>query len=255
MVALGLHGRGERVTAADPELAAASAERQKRLQHLQEFYRIRLDAIDDAARAIAVRHVDDHVLEDESGTTVAQFQHLDAEHLRRCREVHEQFDAEWRPAQREVVAREREEVAALLKSCEVLVIAGGHVVSLLNRLRQFAVLDAWGSRPVIAWSAGAMTMAERIVLFHDFPPFGKNIAQVLDTGFGRCPGIVVMPDAGGRVATDDRSGIARFARRMAPADCVLFGQGAYLTFAGARRTSVNADRLTADGICERGWRG
>ena len=66
-------------------------------------------------------------------------------------------------------------------------IAGGHVASLLNRLALFDVLELAAGKPVIAWSAGAMVLTDRIVLFHDYPPYGSDIAQVLDAGFGLAP--------------------------------------------------------------------
>ena len=61
-------------------------------------------------------------------------------------------------------------------------IAGGHVASLLNRLKLFDVLGLAAGKPIFAWSAGAMVLTDRIVLFHDYPPYGSDIAQVLDAG-------------------------------------------------------------------------
>ena len=38
-----------------------------------------------------------------------------------------------------------------------------------------------------------MVLTDRIMLFHDYPPYGSDIAQVLDAGFGLVPGYVVLP--------------------------------------------------------------
>jgi hypothetical protein len=253
-VNLALHARGERLASDDPEFVAATAERQKRLQHMQEFYRIRLDAIDDAGRAIAVRHVDFSLLDEQITLTIEQMRHLDAEHVATCRVVRDEFDAQWRPASRPAIARQRDEVAALVEQCEAVVIAGGHVTSLLNRMRLFGVLEMRGSRPTVAWSAGAMALTERIVLFHDFPPFGKNLAQMLDEGAGLCRGIVAMPDASNRVYLGERAGIGRFARRMAPARCMLLDPGSRIDFVNGEMVAARADRLMVDGEIEKGVR-
>jgi hypothetical protein len=252
-VNLRLHGRAQEVAAADPEFAQAWSERQERLQHMQEFYRMRLDAADDAARAIAVRHVDDDLLREQVAMTVAQLQHLDSDHLARCRAVHAAFDARWTPWERAVVAEARAAIAEALDGCDAVVISGGHVVSLLNRMRLFGLVDLVGGRPIVAWSAGAMALTERVVLFHDFPPFGKNIAQVLDAGEGLCPGVVAMPDAATRVNTSEREGIARFAARMAPAHCVLLDTGARVDFDAGGLADVRASRLAVAGEVELEW--
>ncbi|MEL6178032.1 MAG: hypothetical protein AAFS10_03720, partial [Myxococcota bacterium] len=70
---LALHARSETVYSEDPAYAAAAAARQQRLRLMQQFYRIRLDAIDDAARAIGVRHVDREFQDEQLATSVAQF--------------------------------------------------------------------------------------------------------------------------------------------------------------------------------------
>jgi hypothetical protein len=143
----------------------------------------------------------------------------------------------------------------LISTAEALVIAGGHVASLLNRLQMFDVLAASGEKPIIAWSAGAMVLTDRIILFHDYPPYGSDIAQVLDAGFGLVPGYVVLPDARRRINLEARVGIQRFARRMAPATCVAMDHGARLFFEDGELVSANATRLTTTGDAERNWVG
>jgi hypothetical protein len=255
VVNLRLHARSEAVFAADQELTAAYKARQELLRHLQDFYRIRLDYIDDAARAISVRHVEPELLEQEWKVSVELFRQLDRDHLERCQAIHADFEGRWRLGERAVIARHRSEIAAIIGASRAVVIAGGHVASLLNRLKLFDVIHLAADLPIVAWSAGAMLLTERIVLFHDYPPYGKAIAQVLDAGFGLAPGLVVLPDPARRIRLDDKLGIARFAQRMAPSICIAMGQGARVVFDDARVANAAAQRLATSGEVEEGWAG
>ena len=254
-VNLRLHARADEVFASDEPLVAAYKARQELLRHLQDFYRIRLDYTDDAARAISVRHVEPELLEQEWQVSVELFRQLDRDHLERCRAIHASFEERWPLGEREVIARHRSELRALIHASAAVVVAGGHVASLLNRMKLFDVIGLSAGKPLIAWSAGAMVVTERIVLFHDHPPYGKAIAQVLDAGFDLAPGLVVLPDPVRRIRMDDRLGIARFAQRMAPATCVAMGQGAQVVFENGRLVRASADRLPTTGDVERGWAG
>jgi hypothetical protein len=254
-VNLRLHARAQEVFAADQPLVAAYHARQELLRHLQDFYRVRLDYTDDAARAISVRHVEPELLEQEWKVSVELFRQLDRDHLERCQAIHASFDERWQLGEREVIARHRSEIRDLIEGSAALVVAGGHVASLLNRMKLFDVVGLAAGRPLCAWSAGAMVLTERIVLFHDHPPYGKAIAQVLDAGFGRAPGIVVLPDPARRIRMDDQLGIARFAQRMAPSTCIAMGQGAQVVIEDGQLVRASADRLPISGEVERGWAG
>lgn len=254
-VNLTLHARGNEVFKAASDFAAAYTARQQRLRNMQSFYRTRLDGIEQAARTISLRYVEPELLEQEEKISVDQFRQLDNDHVERCQAVKAAFDRAW-PADRvEVLARHRHEVRELMATCTALVIAGGHVASLLNRLQLFDVLASVGNKPIIAWSAGAMVLTERIVLFHDFPPYGSDIAQVLDTGLGLVPGIVALPDARHRIDLGAHAGIQRFARRMAPATCVAMDHGERMIFEAGELRMARATRLTTTGQAERDWSG
>jgi peptidase E len=125
---------------------------------------------------------------------------------------------------------QREDIARLLANVDALAIAGGHVAVLANRLRLFDVLALSGERPVIAWSAGAMACAERIVLFHDHPPFGSGHAQVLDQGLGLAEGLVFLPHARRRLDLGNAERVGMLARRMAPRAAIVLEDGAALTW-------------------------
>lgn len=254
-VNLRLHRRSEELFAEDAELKEAYKARQLLLRHQQDFYRVRLDHADEAAHAIAVRHVEPELLEQERRVSVEFLRQLDRDHVERCRAIHAAFEQRWRPGDRPAVARHRRELRALIEPASALVIAGGHVASLFNRMELFDALGLAAEKHVIAWSAGAMVLTDRIVLFHDFPPYGKDIAQVLDAGFGVAPGLVVLPDPSRRIRMDDRAGIARFAQRLAPATCVAMDPGTHVVSEAGLVVRASATRLRTTGEPEIGWSG
>ena len=121
----------------------------------------------------------------------------------------------WHLSERDVVARQRHELQKLLKNSLALCIAGGHVSILLNRLWLFDVAGLLPkTMPVVAWSAGAMALAERVVLFHDSPPQGRGYAEVLCAGVGLCPGVVPLPHAKKRLQLNDQVRVQLLARRF-----------------------------------------
>lgn len=255
-VHLGLHARGDEVFGKDVEFAAAYKARQARLKVMQDFYRVRLDHAALAAHAIGVRHVDPALLADEQTVSIDLVRHLDVDHLDRCRAHHEAFSRRWATTEREHVAAQRDQLARLIEPTDALVIAGGHVAVLLNRLMMFDVLGLVGDRPIVAWSAGAMVLTERVVLFHDHPPYGPPIAEVLDTALGLARGLVVLPHPRLRLRLDDTERVATLARRFAPAVCVAMDHGARITLArGAVAGGANLSRLAPDGAIDRDWPG
>ena len=252
---LKLHARSVEVFREDTDLTAAYQARQQKLRHIQAFYRVRLEKIEDASKTISVRYVEPELLETEERVSVDQYRHIDADHIERCNAVRKVFDTTWRFAGRPVIARHRDELRKELANAEALVIAGGHVASLLNRLAMFDVLELAAGKPIVAWSAGAMVLTERIVLFHDYPPYGSDIAQVLDAGFSLVPELVVLPDPQRRVNLNARTGIQRFARRMAPATCVAMDHGARIVFDDGKIVRAIGIRLTTTGEVDREWDG
>lgn len=254
-VNLTLHARGNDVFKHATGFAEAYQARQQRLRYMQGFYRTRLDGTEEAAKKISLRYVDPELLEQEEKVSVDQFRHMDNDHIERCQAVRVAFEKQWRVSEVELIAKHRAEVRDLMATTEALVITGGHVASLLNRLELFDVLANTTGKPIIAWSAGAMVLTDRIVLFHDYPPYGSDIAQVLDSGFGLVPGFVVLPDARRRINLDAKSGIQRFARRMAPSTCVAMDHGSRLIFEKNELRHAVATRLTTTGDAERDWIG
>ncbi|MDX1643304.1 MAG: hypothetical protein R3244_02990, partial [Thermoanaerobaculia bacterium] len=137
------------------------------------------------------------------------------------------------------------------EECEAIAIAGGHVVVLASRLRLFDLLGRWGERPIFAWSAGAMVLAERVVLFHDSPPQGFGHAEVYDAGLHRFVRLQPLPGADRRLRLDDRERVSILARRLAPTVGVPMDGGEHLVLRDASLwTETPLRRLTVDGTVE-----
>ncbi len=247
-VNLMLYSRGEDVFERDPELAVAYRERQARLRELQDLYRTRLGYAQGALRELEQRRGDPALLGPEKEAALAAIRAIDEHHLRRVAALHAGFEARWAPTGRPALARHLRQIEQALEGVEGLLIAGGHVAILLNRLRLFGVAGRLGERAVFAWSAGAMAIAERVVLFHHFPPQGYGNTEVLENGLALARGVVPLPHARRRLALDDRRRVALLARRFAPAACVAMGDGGWMIDDGAGwEPGPGMSRLAPDG--------
>lgn len=270
-VNLMLYARGEDVFERDPELAAAHRDRQERLRELQSIYRLRLahaqaalrelltELVDGGARESATRRgrrrIGDPLLAAEVRAAREEIRALDRRHLERTNALHAAFEGEWRPRERPVLAHHAAAVERLIVRAGGLLIAGGHVAILANRLRLFGLRELLGERAIFAWSAGAMAITERIVLFHHAPPQGYGNTELLEAGLGLAPGVVAFPHARRRLDLGDRRRIEALARRFAPAECLALEDGAWLVFDTAatgskRRVGPGVSRFEASGDVE-----
>jgi hypothetical protein len=218
-VGLELYRRWLDVQERDPEYAAAERGLQAVLGELADLYLLRLDYALQAVYAVQRRTSGNSLAE-----AVAGVQSLDAAHLARLNEVRGEFFDRLRPHDRPVIAWHRAEVADLLGSAAALVVAGGDVGVLAEVLHLFNVAAALRS-PVIAWSAGAMALADRIVLFGDRSAHGPGHPEVYGSGLSVVRDVVLLPHARARLLLDDTPRMAVFARRFAPARCVLLEAG------------------------------
>jgi hypothetical protein len=223
---LGLYRRWRTIAEADSAYFDLHRERQDLLRALQRVYRVRLRHLMNAVRAVNALTGDAALLEPEVRAAIDMIGALDRHHLDRVKQVHVEFENRVKPGSHPVIAKQRDEVSELLEGVDTVLIAGGHVAVLLNRLRLLGLRPHLEKRHVIAWSAGAMAMTSHVLLFHDFPPWGEGDAEVLDHGLGLASGIVALPHAHRRLALDDRSRVAAMARRAAPSVCVTLADGA-----------------------------
>jgi len=232
VVDLMLYHRADDVFLRDRELAGALRERQEELRLLQDLYRLRLGHAIDAVSDLMQRNETGPLIEEQRSDALRAVRMLDRQHWRKLRQLHAEFERRLRPQRRVVVARHRAQLARILDRSVGLCIAGGHVAVLLNRLRLFDLAHLLRGRPVIAWSGGAMVVCERLILFHDNPPHGPGNAELFDVGLGLCRGLVALPHARRRLQLDDRTRVALFARRFAPAACALLEGAARLEWDG-----------------------
>jgi hypothetical protein len=240
-VGLGLYRRWLDVQERDPEYAAAARALAGVLDELQDLYLLRLDYALQAVYALRHRAVSDQLdgtlvsrVAPPVAEAVAAVRSLDAAHLAHVNEVRGEFFDRLRPHDRPVIAAHRSEVAEALGSAAGLIIAGGHVGVLAEVLHLFNVAAALpGQSAVIAWSAGAMALTDRIVLFADRSAYGPGHPEVSGSGLSVVRDMVLLPHARARLLLDDAPRMAVFAQRFAPARCVLLEAGTRLDLPGA----------------------
>ncbi len=262
VVNLRLHARAEEVFRADPELFEAHRAKQDMLRQYQELYRQRLHHAMSAAshmQSLATASVYEHHGVPRRGELVAAHltgaiaavRDLDDEHAGMVRDVERAFERSHRPAERAAVRRHRDEISAAISGAAAVAVAGGHVAVLLNRIRLFDLAPVLADKLVIAWSAGAMVVCERLVLFHDTPPQGRGYAEVLANGLGLCTGVVALPHARRRLLLDDGQRVSLLARRFDPALCATLDAGCALARQpdGTWRASGSTRCLYPDGTC------
>jgi hypothetical protein len=223
-VNLRLYQRWLDVTERDPLFAAGERRLAELLDEAAGGYLLRLDHALQAVYAIGRGGGNDRLRADLLAEAIGAVRDLDAAHLRRVGTIRGEFYAELPPHERPVIAEHRAEVAALLDGAAAVVVTGGHVGVLAEVLHLFNVAAALRA-PVIAWSAGAMALAERIVLFGDRSARGPGHAEVYGSGLSVLRGVVPLPHARARLLLDDAPRMSVFARRFAPARCVLLERG------------------------------
>jgi hypothetical protein len=243
---LGLYARWQDVLARDPQYAAAELDHRAALAEQQALHGVQLDGALRALREVA-HHGGGHeqVREAARADAARVVRLVDERHLARVREAREAFAATW--SDREVLAHHRAAVGHAVERVAALVVAGGHVGVLAHVLRLFCVT---APPVVVAWSAGAMALTERILLFHDRAPHGPANAEFLDTGLGWLPGCVLLPHARRRLRTDDAARMAELAARTAPARCVVLDDGVRLDLGPVGELPAGARVVTDDGRIE-----
>lgn len=241
-VNLRLHARAEEIFKNDPDFHAAHRDRQTILRHRQDFYRIRLEHALDAQHVISNRAAPKDILDDEARASIQEIREIDRSHLERCRSDHQEFEEKWRPLERPAIADQIAEIREIVKDCDAIAIAGGHVASLLNRLRLFDIARLCKGKTIFAWCGGAMAVSERVVLFHFSPPQGPGAAEVLDEGLSLVGDVVCLPQPEFRLRFDDRESIRVMSRRFAPATCLALPAKSRVTF--LKRGPKNAHGVT-----------
>lgn len=248
LVDLRLYARAEEVFQSDEVLAANYRTRQDTLKEQQRLYRLRLKQLAIAARQTLRAEGDAEMIAAEQRHAVAQLRALDRHHLHRTESIQKPFAEAFNIDSNPLLARHHGEIGEIIDTSSAILITGGNIVVLLNRMRLFGVDRLLQGKHLVAWSAGAMVLAERIVLFHDRAPQGRRDAEIFGAGCGLIPGSIFLPDASSRLREGERSRVALMSRRFSPDTCITLDSGAALEFAG--NTLAKADgarRLNHDG--------
>jgi len=223
-----LYQRAEEVFANEPSLHELQRERQEKLTILQQLYRIRLTPTIAAARKLMKTRAEPELLRLEQRAAISQLRALDSHHLKRIRGIHQDFNRRRAGLDIPRALVQRDKVHQLVEQAGLVLIAGGHVAVLLNRIRLFGLDQLLAQKPVIAWSAGAMAMSERIVLFHHSAPQGRRDSELLDAGLGIVRRRVLLPHAATRLDWRNRRRMALFSRRFSPASCCTLDNGSMI---------------------------
>lgn len=229
---LRLYHRMFDVLGKDERFAAAALAFRDRHDELQSFYRLRLEIAMQGVYAVQRRTSSHGTGAVALADAVEAVRRLDEWYSARLKDLYRELDAQTSAAESEVISWHRGELAGMLADSAALVITGGHVGTLLRALRLFA-LPIGEDLPVIAWSAGAMALTDKVVLFHDHAPQGSHEAEVYDRGLGRVPAVIALPHARRRLRLDDRSRCAVLARRFPHHRLVLLDDGTSVVFDGS----------------------
>jgi hypothetical protein len=222
---LGLFGRRLDIMESDPEYAAADRALRALVADMREVYLVQLryalrgvDAV--RQHAAKARRLAGGEL-DEAIETVRG---IDERYAARLAIAHDEFYTTMRPHDREVIAKHRAEVAAIVAECAAVAVAGGHVGVLTEALHLSNLGAVLGERPLVTWSSGAMAVAERVMVVDD-NDVADRPDEVLTAGIGVVHGVVPLAAARLRLHMDDRNRLAVLARRVAPRVCVLLDPG------------------------------
>lgn len=247
-VNLRIYARSREVFSRSPELFAAHRSKQDMLKSLQRMYSVRLDAGMSAVTRLRDLPNEDEVLRAaQLGAAIDQVRQLDAQHNARVGQLWDSFIAQERPMQRPEVAEIRDALMEELEGCDAVLIAGGHVAILFNRLMLFEPQTWLRDRPIIAWSAGAMVLTHQMVVFHDKAAQGPNHAEVIGPGLGLTDDLIAMPHAMTRIRHDDTARVRLLAHRFAPSVCAPLERGMWLERDGRRWRGEHTTRFGLTG--------
>ena len=220
LVDLALYARADSVMHADVDLSEAHHQRQKRLRSLQRLYRLRLAHLMDAAVDVLDYEDDLEILKLEQRHAITQLQALDRHHLQRIRAAHNDYESVRVSGPRAVLDDEKEALREQLDKVTCVVITGGNVAVLASRLRLLEMDNLLAQKNLVAWSAGAMVLCDRVVLYHDYAPQGQRDPEILDFGLGLAPGLVALPGAKRRLNETLTTRLSLISRRFAPRRCI-----------------------------------
>lgn len=239
LVHLPLYRWFDEVSAELPELAEEWHQQQAQIRALKQAYATQLRGVAFVLDELERRSTRSPTIQAEEIAFARQgIRALDQRVLTRLEEVRADFPRCARPWDLPAVAALHEQARHKLSKCQALLISGGHVAVLLNRMRFFGLDDLAREHherggDIFAWSGGAMVLTERIMLFYDDPPDGAGNPEVLDRGLGLVSGCAFFPHASERLRLHDLDRVHRLVSRLQPLRCLTLDNGAWLEVQGA----------------------
>jgi hypothetical protein len=243
---LQLYKRTDALLVDAPELGQAHRERQDALRQLQRLYRLRLGHLMQAA--VDIFESDSSFAPLDQRHAITQLRALDRHHLQRLAAAHLRYLEAEKMHGGEHLEQVRTALREQLDGVRCVIITGGNVGVLISRLRILGMKSLLEDKHLVAWSAGAMALCERVVLYHDRAPQGLRDAEIFDEGLGLTPGMAVLPNAKRRLDTSRTTRLGLMSRRFASRRVVALDAGQAVRFDGERLDSVEgARRVTRDG--------
>lgn len=234
---LRLYDRFRTIEHEAPDLISRYTAKQDAIRRVKQRYRMRVQTGLASATALFAEHGD--ITCRWFLQAIRHLQETDELFLAEARALHDRFELEAKPGDHPLVRKEREAIREELSGCVALLVAGGHVGVLRNRCFFFDLGPVLNHRPLYAWSAGAMLMTERVLLYHDRTAYGPGTAEFLDQGFGLLRNTVFLPHARERLDLENIRNLTVLAHRLAPRRVIglengaVFEGGSYSGAAGA----------------------
>lgn len=149
------------------------------------------------------------------------------------------YEPAWRAAQQRLEQR--------ILEANSIILFGGQLDLLLDALRFFRLRDALAEAlrrgtQLVAMSAGAMVLCERVIIYNDLAATRRDF-QLYDRGLSLVRDIQLFPHCTERIQTDDPDNLAYLARRFRHHACVGLNQRSFLLFEldPRRATSFGGD--------------
>lgn len=238
LVHLPLYAWFDKVLGEEPVLMADYRERQRSIVAWKSGHRESLECAMQAVRRMEHRaRAEPGRFHDDLAWTLGVLHALDQRALDRLDAIRAAHPVSSRPWEFPRVRTHHGHVRDVLSHVDAVLVAGGHVGVLRNRMDFFGVdvlLRRYlrGGGRVVAWSAGAMVLGERIYLYYDDPPEGAADAELFDRGFSILPGAVFLPHARRRLRFTDPGRMGRFGRRLDPMTGFALENGARFDHVG-----------------------
>lgn len=215
-----LYALADELFARDPEVLALLRERQDRLRELRELYQFQLHHWCAALRGLLARRETQQIVAQPLKLAFSQLREVDRQYLTAVTEVIREFDRRIAPKHRPSIVAYQRIICQRLESCQALLVAGGHVGVLLNRLRLSRVLNQV-RLPIIAWSGGAMALGDKIIFYDHFHPHAGQETEFSRQGMKFFRGLQLFPKAQQRLDLHNPIEMALVAGRVPDRPLIL----------------------------------